>query len=110
MTNGDDAIHVLLVDDDVVDRKAVERTLLRNGEIYDLTTAASCQQAVDHLAGSTFDLVILDYDLGDATAFDLIGLSRGAPIVMITGNGNEIIAVEAVSMASDRRARWPPEM
>ena len=38
----------------------------------------------------------MDYLLGDGTAFDLFGEAGDAPIVMMTGSGDEVIAVQAM--------------
>ncbi len=96
------AIRVLLVEDDRVDRMAFERFVAGERLPYDCTTAASVFEATRALGAGKFDVAIFDYRLGDGTAFDLIGLLGEVPCIMVTGSGEEEIAVRAMkSGASD---------
>ena len=40
-------------------------------------------------------MIICDYSLGDGTAFDILDLVKDTPIIVVTGTGNEEIAVKA---------------
>jgi len=90
------AIRILFVEDDQVDRRAFERFMdnAGTGHTYDL--AGSIGEALPLLKKNKYDVVMLDYLLGDGTAFDLFGCTRGAPIVIITGTGDEEVAVKAM--------------
>ena len=96
------AIKVLLVEDDRVDRMAFERFVAGERLPYDCTIAASVFEASRALGAGKFDVAIVDYRLGDGTAFDLFGLLGEVPCIMVTGSGEEDIAVRAMkSGASD---------
>lgn len=96
------AIRVLLVEDDRVDRMAFERFVAGGRLPYDCTIAASVFEATRALGAGKFDVAIVDYRLGDGTAFDLFGLLGEVPCIMVTGSGEEDIAVRAMkSGASD---------
>jgi signal transduction histidine kinase/DNA-binding response OmpR family regulator/GAF domain-containing protein len=89
-------IKVLLVEDNKVDQMAFERFIKRENLPYDYRIAGSVSQAREILGGEQFDAVLVDYLLGDGTAFDLIGQTGETPVLMITGSGDEAIAVEAM--------------
>jgi len=86
---------ILLIEDDKLDQAAFER-LVREQELpYDYTIAGSASEAQSILSSERFDVVIADYFLGDGTAFDILDLVKDTPIVVVTGTGNEEIAVKA---------------
>ncbi|MCP4539880.1 MAG: response regulator, partial [Chloroflexi bacterium] len=78
------------------DQMAFERFVKRQNLLYDYAIAGSIAEAKVALAAERFDALVVDYLLGDGTAFDLFGEAEGTPIVMITGSGDEEIAVKAM--------------
>jgi two-component system cell cycle sensor histidine kinase/response regulator CckA len=93
---------ILFIDDDEVDRIAFERFITKDNLPFDYLTAGSVEQAKKILKKNHFDLIISDYALGDGTAFELFDHIRDIPIIIITGSGDEEIAVQAMkSGASD---------
>jgi diguanylate cyclase (GGDEF)-like protein len=94
-------IRLLLVDDDDVDREKFRRLLNRSGLEAQVEEAASGLEALACLRKSMFDCVIVDYRLGDTTGTELARTikqtnGRAVPIIMITGHGDERVAVEAM--------------
>ena len=87
---------ILLIEDDKIDQMAFERLVKREDLPYDYQIAGSVLEAREVLAAERFDAVLMDYVLGDGTAFDLFGEAKDAPIVMMTGSGDEAIAVQAM--------------
>ena len=82
---------ILVIDDDQVDRRAVQRAL--NG-LYSMVEAESGRQALELLATETVDCVLLDYDIpGTDTVALVTEISKQVPVVMLTGQGNESVAV-----------------
>jgi len=65
----------ILVVEDHKDTAFAIRTLLQL-EGYDVDEAASGEQALDKLAGGTFDLVILDLILPDISGYDVARVLR----------------------------------
>ena len=87
---------VLLVEDDTVDQLAFKRAVKEQGSPYAYDVAGSVAEARDLLSRNRYDAVITDYSLGDGTAFDVIELARGIPLVFTTGAGDEEVAVRAM--------------
>jgi len=87
---------ILVVEDDNVDRMAFERFARAEKLSYDYIFAGSVKEANEVLEKEKFDAVLLDYMLGDGTAFDLFDKMGGSPFILITGTGDEEIAVKAM--------------
>ncbi|MBP8306936.1 MAG: response regulator [Burkholderiaceae bacterium] len=93
--------HLLVVDDDDVDRERVLRLLRRSPLNVHAREAASSADALQMVREHEFDCVMLDNHLGDITGADLLpALHREAlrdcPIIMVTGAGSETLAVQAL--------------
>ncbi len=86
---------ILLVEDDQLDQKAFERVVDEKQLPYDYTIADSVTKAKDVLQRESFDVIISDYALGDGTGFDLLALVKDIPFVLVTGTGDEELAVKA---------------
>ncbi len=87
---------ILYVEDDPVDRMAAKR-LFRGAESPGkLTLADSLAEAEKLLRERDFTLVILDYHLPDGDAFQLFSKVKGAPVIIVTGIGDEEVAVRAM--------------
>ena len=94
--NSKKTIRLLLVEDDIVDQIAFERHVKHKHLNYAYAMAGSKAEAREILSRKRFDIVIADYRLGDGTVFDLFDHVKGLPVIVITGAGNEEIAVEAM--------------
>ena len=92
---------VLLVEDDVVDQLAFKRAVRELGSPCDYEVAGSVAEARGLLNQNQYDAVVTDYALGDGTAFDVIELARGIPLVFTTGAGDEEVAVRAMKSGAD---------
>ncbi len=104
----DDApLQVLLVDDDDVDRQAVRRGLSKTaGYEIEFTEATTFADAVAILKQQRFDCVFLDFRLPGGDGLRVVREAREAgvrtPIIMLTGQGDEQLAVELMKAgASD---------
>ena len=94
-----DSLTVLVVDDDDVDRRAARRALRDGDPSVRITEARSCAEALACLEGDTPpDAVLLDYQLPDGDGLSLIrrvhAEALATPIIMLTGHGDEMVAVE----------------
>jgi len=95
------AMRILVVDDDDVDRDKIRR-FLDSAMLYaEIVEADSAQSALDRLGESRFDCVLLDYQLGTTVGTDLIPrihelTSSTCPVIMITGLNSERGAVDAM--------------
>jgi len=99
---------ILLVEDDRLDQMAFKRMVKEENLPYDYTIAGSVAQAGQVLGGEKFDLIFVDYLLGDGTAFDLLDSIVDTPTVFATGTGSEELAVKAMKAgASDYLIKDP---
>ena len=98
--NGDNMIEqrirILLVEDDKVDQMVVERLVRDKGLPYDLKTALSVTEGIEQINKFKFDVILLDYQLGDGTGMDLLKEIKDTPVIFVTGSGSEEIAVQAM--------------
>lgn len=100
-------LHILLVDDDRVDRMAIRRVLEKSGLEPRLVEAACGEDAIRCLEADSFDCVLIDHRLPDTTGVDLIGRIRkrerccSTALVMLSGASDEIVAVRAVKSGAD---------
>lgn len=86
---------ILLIEDEELYRRAFLRFVEEEKLPYDCTIAKSVSQAQSILASERFDIVVADYSLGDGTAFDIIDLVKGTPIIFVTGIGDEQVVIKA---------------
>ncbi|MCP3676574.1 MAG: response regulator, partial [Deltaproteobacteria bacterium] len=93
-------IRVLLVEDDDIDREAVERHIEEMQLPYILQTAASRGEALEWLREAVYDVVLLDYMFEDGTGLDLLPHVEETPAIFITGRGSEQVAVEAMRLGA----------
>ncbi|MCB0211030.1 MAG: response regulator [Anaerolineae bacterium] len=100
-----DPIKVLLVEDDPNDVQFIQMALagIDFGQI-DCRAVNELSKAVQLLNQEAFDLILLDLSLNDAWGLDtIIQLNAQAvdiPVVILTGNDDENIALEAVKLGA----------
>ncbi|MBI5256249.1 MAG: response regulator [Burkholderiales bacterium] len=94
-------LSLLVIDDDDVDRERVLRMLGRSPYVVQARQAASGAEALALVREIRFDCVVLDHHLGDTTGAELLPRLRqepnaNCPVIMVTGAGNESLAVQAM--------------
>ncbi|MCY1036377.1 hybrid sensor histidine kinase/response regulator [Corallococcus sp. BB11-1] len=96
-------LRVLLVDDGMSDRIAVSRALAKDPDIqWEVAQVASAEEALAHLTGNAVDAMLLDYHLPGMNGVALLqklaalGLPTVPAVVVLTGSGNERVAVDAM--------------
>lgn len=95
---------VLIIEDDAVDREAVRRLL--DPDRYVFAEASSGLEGLDLARKSDPDCILLDYRLSDSDGLELqrslLEIAPYTPVIMLTGQGSEWVAVEAMKRgASD---------
>jgi PAS domain S-box-containing protein len=86
---------ILLLEDDSVDRKSIIRLVKKENLPYDCSEADSVKQANQLLSEQDFDVIVADYNLGDGTAYDILETVKDIPIIVVTGSGDEKVAIKA---------------
>lgn len=103
-------IRLLLIEDDEVDQLAFERFVKNERIPYDYRWARSVAAAQALLKNHTFDAVLMDYQLPDGTAFDAFAfVPTDVPIIIVTGAGDEGIAVEAIKAGASHYVVKDPD-
>lgn len=96
-----DSFRLLMIDDSPTDVEIV-RSMLRQypRATFELQHVYSTDDAVEPITGGGFDLVLLDYNLPgeDGLSFlkRLAGNPNIPPVIMLTGDGDERLAAEAM--------------
>lgn len=106
----EDALKILVVDDDEVDRMAVGRALKKAGVVAEIAEVLDCASTIAILQVTQFDCVFLDFRLPDKDGLTLVREIRQAgikiPLIVLTGQGDEQIAVDLMKAgASDYLAK-----
>ncbi|TWT40469.1 Phytochrome-like protein cph1 [Phycisphaerae bacterium RAS1] len=100
-----DRLTILVVDDDKADRLAIRQVLRDAPFDAALLEAEGSEEALRRLAENAVDCVILDHRLSGELGLELLRslrqreadrLDGGVPIVVLTGRGDELVAVEAM--------------
>jgi signal transduction histidine kinase/HPt (histidine-containing phosphotransfer) domain-containing protein len=94
--------HLLIVDDDAIDRRQYSKLLMRHTHgACEIREAGDGAAGLKALRDENPDCLLLDFSLPDMTGLEF--LAGAAPegelpcaIVLVTGQGNETIAVEAM--------------
>jgi len=92
--------NLLVVEDDQVDLQAFKRLVKSKRLPYIVTFASSIKEAKRRLAEARFDLILLDYNLGDGTGIEILEEMKKTPIVFVTGSGDEETAVQAMKLGA----------
>ena len=95
------AIKILVVEDDAIDRTAMQRLLSKSPlKISKLEFAETFAAALQKLTENGFDVILLDLNLPDNYGMDtLIKINEKYPagaIVVVTGDNNEEMGLQAV--------------
>jgi diguanylate cyclase (GGDEF)-like protein/PAS domain S-box-containing protein len=91
---------ILLVDDSEHDQLAHKRALRETG--YTVISAQTIFSGLELVTEFQPDVILLDYNLPDGNGLDFISLlweqesELAPPVVMLTGSGNESVAVAAI--------------
>ncbi len=98
-----ETLRILLIADDLDDRRAFEQFVKCEGLPYDYRTAASVAEARAALSTEHFDLVLMDYPLED----DLLDQIEDTPVVVMveTGTSDEPIPVTTTRTRMRTRMR-----
>ena len=92
----DNNYHILLIEDEKVMHMLFSKYIKELGITYDFTMVSSFAEAKEVLDKKNIDVVVSDFLLGDGTAFDVLELVPDIPVIVVTGMGDEQLAVTAL--------------
>lgn len=107
---GDDAAHVLVVDDDRRIRVLLSTYLRKHG--YRVTIAASAEEARAYLEGLAFEIIVLDVMMPGENGFDFAASLRRTsqvPILMLTARSDSNDRVRGLEIGVDDYLAKPHE-
>ncbi len=94
--------HILYMEDDAGLARLLQKRLRRNG--YTVDVAENGELGLEMMESFRFDLVITDYEMplcGGLEVIRRLSEKEGVPpVIMVTGNGNEKVAVEALKLGA----------
>lgn len=93
-------IGILIIDDSQADRYLLSKDVKMRFANVDITEAESAEEAFQLAEKHRFDIILLDYYLRTKDGLELLEQIQArkidTPIIVITGRGDERIAVEAI--------------
>ena len=105
-------LKILIVDDSDTIRLAI-RTFLQS-EGHEVIEADCCKAALEACARAEPDVSVIDYQLPDGTALDLLRKFReggsGAPVIVLTAHASIDLAVRAIKEGAEQFLTKPLEL
>ncbi len=107
MTQQENIVKVLLVDDDELDRRLVKLILVQSqGSVrFNIDTAVSLSEALDKMQSGTYDIILEDLNLSDCRGTEIVEKVSAAvpnvPIVVLTGFDDEDAGLEAIRAGAE---------
>ena len=99
---------ILIVEDNSIDREHYRRSLLADSSCdYQLLEATSVSEGLSLCRSKDIDAILLDYCLPDENGLSFLSALRSEsngsspPVVMVTGEGDERIAIEAMKLGAE---------
>jgi len=89
-------LYVLFVEDDLVDQMALKRMAAKNAVFRKYDFSDSIEDALVKLKDNEYDVIVTDYHLRDGVGVEIIGKAGKKPVIMVTGMGDESLAVGAM--------------
>lgn len=95
-------MNILIVDDDIVDRESIKRTLSRSTTHFNFVETESVDEALHALSVSKFDAILLDYRMPKRDGIELLLELRDATsdisvaVIMLSNSEETELAIECV--------------
>ncbi|MFC5270187.1 response regulator [Adhaeribacter terreus] len=99
-----ETLHILIIDDDDVDRLTIKRSLKTAGISAETTVADSGNAGLAHIKTKSFDCIFIDFKLPDMDGLELLQKIRetdaDVPVLLVTSYGDERIATKAIQLGA----------
>ena len=98
------ALNVLVIDDDEITREQIRRYLSKSRQNFSIEEAETKQEGKSRLLSGGIDCAVIDLHMRDGTAFTMLEEIRQeqpdffTPMILLTGVGSEEIAVKAIKL------------
>ena len=99
-------IHVLHIDDNLMDRKLVKDALLKEHHAFELVEADNREKFEHLITENDFDIILSDFNILGFDGLQVLQIVKekqpDVPVIIVTGTGSEEVAIKAMKMgASD---------
>ncbi len=103
------SLKILLIDDDPDFLERSKQFWTEEDKEVEITTMDSGKSALGNIKQNEYDAIVADYRMPEINGLELLeelkDLNIDTPFVMITGKGNEDVAMEAINKKADRYIR-----
>jgi len=96
-------MYILIVDDDIVDRKLIRKMLMTDGmQLHSITEVESVSEGLYAIEDMHFDVILLDYSMPKEDGIELLREMRAKPnlgntaIIMISTSENPSLALKCI--------------
>jgi diguanylate cyclase (GGDEF)-like protein len=95
-------VNILIVDDDIVDRESIKRTLNQSTTHFDFVETESVDEALTALSANNFDVILLDYRMPKRDGIELLlelrnaSLDVSVAVIMLSNSEESELALECV--------------
>jgi PAS domain S-box-containing protein len=100
MTEHDNPINILLIEDDPADAQLVREILNKTTELFEIIHVTRLETGLERLSENKFDIVLLDLSLPGSFGLETFARMNTEvphiPIVILSGSGNERLAIKLV--------------
>ncbi|HVI45748.1 MAG TPA: response regulator transcription factor [Chitinophaga sp.] len=102
---------ILIIEDDTFMARAVNLILGKQG--YNITIAQNGKEAIGHMEGGDFDLIITDLMLPFASGLELLSrlkrnqLKKGTPVMILSAITNEKTVLDGFDLGADDYLKKP---
>ena len=96
------SLNILIVDDDVVDRESIKRTLNQSTTHFNFVETESVDEGLAAFARQKFDVILLDYRMPKRDGIELLlelrnaSLEKSVAIIMLSNSEETELALECV--------------
>jgi PAS domain S-box-containing protein len=98
-------IHLLVIEDNAGDFLLVQEYLKQASSGFTITRAETLTEALELLLNNQPDAVLLDLSLPDSNGLESVrtvqAKSHGAPVIVLTGFGNEQFGIDSLKMGAE---------
>ncbi len=102
MSSNHAPMRILIMEDDVGQARLAQRALQRAG--YEVEVAHDGESGLSMFQANTFDVLIVDHQMPEKDGIEvlhmLVAWNALSPTIMVTGNGDEAVAVEAMKLGA----------
>lgn len=97
-------LHILLIEDDILDVKIFQRTLRGDEDSFELLIANKLEDGITILQNQPVDMIVVDPGLPDSTGAETIQQvlvhGQDRPVIVLTGSDDEKLPIQAIDLGA----------